>query len=80
MEDILGDVDEEVLKQYKCAETIENGDGTVSGFQIDTSLNPTVSYKVKKDGKEIELACSNLLKWYFSNILSWGYMKMWFIV
>ncbi len=51
----FGDEDENTVEMLKHAETIQSGKGTVTGFEIDTSLNPTVKYIVKKDGKEIEV-------------------------
>ncbi len=51
IEESFGELDENEAEVYRKAETMLNGDYTVSGFQIDISGNPTVTYKVKKDGK-----------------------------
>lgn len=47
--------DKESLEIYKKAETLVNNSGTVKGFKIDTSLNPTVKYEVKQNGKTINI-------------------------
>jgi len=41
------------IEIYKKAETLLSGSGTTTGFRIDTSLNPTVTYTVKRDGTNI---------------------------
>jgi hypothetical protein len=51
----IGEDDSELVEIYKTAETLVSGSGTVSGFSIDTSLNPTVKYTVYKDGKEVAI-------------------------
>ncbi len=51
--DSFGDKDETTVSMYKHAETIQSGKGTVTGFEIDTTLNPTVKYTVEKDGKDV---------------------------
>ena len=40
-------------EMYQKAETLVSGSGTATGFEIDTSLNPTVQYTVLKDGVEV---------------------------
>lgn len=40
---------------HKGAETLLSGSSTVTGFEIDTKMNPTVSISVKRDGKEISV-------------------------
>ena len=53
IEESFGELDENEAEIYRKAETMLNGDYTVSGFQIDISGNPTVTYKVKKDGENM---------------------------
>ena len=53
--DSFGDLDETTVSMYKHAETIQSGKGTVTGFEIDTTLNPTVKYTVEKDGKDVTI-------------------------
>ena len=50
IEEICGEDGEISVDQYKKAETLTNGSLTVSGFSINTELNPTVTYTVKRDG------------------------------
>jgi len=50
----LTDQDSKSVKGiYEMTETMESGAVTVTGFSIDTSLNPTVTYTVKKNGVAI---------------------------
>ena len=49
----VGADDEDDLSVYKKAETLLSGSGTTTGFSIDTSLNPTVTYTVKRDGQKV---------------------------
>ena len=56
VENLVGDDDETTLDIYKHAETMNSGAGTVTGFQVDTSLNPTVTYTIKRDGQAIAVA------------------------
>ncbi len=53
IEAILGEENEIDVSIYEKAETLVSGSGTVTGFTIDTSLNPTVSFKVYKNGVRI---------------------------
>jgi hypothetical protein len=53
LESVLGEEDEITVKMYETAETMNSGAVTAKGFSIDTSLNPTVKYSVKKDGKAV---------------------------
>ena len=49
--EICGDDNEiEMKKLYETAETMESGTVTVTGFTIDKTNNPTVTYTVKKNG------------------------------
>lgn len=53
LEEMLGldnEIDATVCKK---AETLVSGSGTVTGFEIDKSLNPTVQYKVYRNGVPI---------------------------
>ena len=50
VKEICGDDNEIELAMYEASETMESGAVTVNGFKIDTSLNPTVTYTVKKNG------------------------------
>ena len=51
--EIIGDDKDVDIEIYKNAETLLSGSGTVSGFTVNTSLNPTVTYSVKKNGTDI---------------------------
>lgn len=53
IENLYGDYGEETVTLRKRMETMLSGAGTVTGFQIDTSLNPTVTYDIFRDGKKI---------------------------
>lgn len=53
IEEVLGDEDENVIAVYKQAESLVSGSSTFTGFSIDRSKNPTVTYTIKKDGKAI---------------------------
>ena len=55
--DILGDeeYDDTTAEVYKQAETLLSGSYTTAGFRIDTTLNPTVSFAVKRDGDSIAI-------------------------
>ncbi|MCH5256166.1 MAG: hypothetical protein J1D87_02690 [Lachnospiraceae bacterium] len=52
-EEICGEDDEILTEMYKKSQTLTSGSVTVSGFAIDNSLNPTVTYTVKKDGVSV---------------------------
>ena len=45
--------DDATAAVYQKAETLVSGSYTVSGFTVDTSLNPTVTYTIRKNGVEI---------------------------
>lgn len=53
IEATLGEENKIDVSVYEKAETLVSGSGTVTGFTIDTSLNPTVSFKVNKNGVRI---------------------------
>ena len=53
IEESFGELDENEAEVYRMAETMLSGDYTASGFQIDISGNPTVAYKVKRDGVQM---------------------------
>lgn len=53
VEEVMGDADENTVSLYKTAETMLSGACTTTGFTIDKSLNPTVTYRVKRDGVTI---------------------------
>ena len=55
LSDICKDYDDATAEIYRKAETMQTGAYTVSGFSIDTTLNPTVTYKVKRDGTNIAI-------------------------
>ena len=59
LKEYLGDDKEINYEVYQQAETLESGSCTVTGFSIDTSLNPTVKYNVTKDNEEIALPQKN---------------------
>lgn len=51
IQELLSEEDQNTVDIYKHAETLENYTQTLSGFRIDNSLNPTVSYEIKRDGQ-----------------------------
>lgn len=51
--EMLGEADETTVELYQAAETMLSGAGTTTGFQIDTRLNPTVSFEVKRNGTRV---------------------------
>ena len=53
LNNLVGDDDETTLDIYRHAETMTSGAGTVTGFQVDTSLNPTVTYTITRNGQAI---------------------------
>lgn len=59
LEERLGELDEKTAAMYRNAETMLSGAMTVTGFSIDTSLNSTVRYVIKKDGQEIGISKDN---------------------
>lgn len=59
LEEELGDEDEITIELHKSSETLISGSGTTTGFSVDTSLNPTVTYSVKRDGKEIQCSLND---------------------
>lgn len=50
LDEILSDEDPTNLEVYKRAETLIDGSLTTNGFQIDKSLNPTVTVTIKRNG------------------------------
>ena len=55
LSEICKEYDNATAEVYQSAETLQSGSYTVSGFSIDTSMNPTVTYTVKKDGTNITI-------------------------
>ena len=55
LEEVLGDADDTTVALYKSAETMLSGACTTTGFSIDTSKNPTVTYTVKKNGTTVAI-------------------------
>ena len=55
MEEICSEYDDATSAIYKNAETLLSGAYTVSGFSIDTSLNPNVTYTVAKNGVNVAI-------------------------
>lgn len=53
---LVGDDDEAILDMYRHAETMTSGAGTVTGFQVDTKFNPTVTYTITRNGQAIAVA------------------------
>lgn len=53
--EVCGEDDEIVAEMYKKSQTLTSDSVTVSGFKIDNSLNPTVTYTVKKNGAAISV-------------------------
>ena len=49
----------EYEKLYDLTETLVSGSGTFTGFQVDNSLNPTVSYSIKYNGVTIDRSKDN---------------------
>ncbi len=61
LETILSEYDETVVDVYQRAETMLSGGYTVTGFQIDTSLNPTVSYTIARNGAMYQLPATSVV-------------------
>ena len=59
MDQILEDYDDVTASIYRQAETMLTEAYTVSGFSIDTSLNPTVTYTVQRNDKNIAVPSSH---------------------
>ena len=55
MDQILEDYDDVTASVYRRAETMLSGSYTVSGFSIDTSSNPTVTYSVLKNETSVAI-------------------------
>ena len=51
--EIVASYDQATAVVYQHAETMLSGGYTVNGFTIDTALNPTVSFSVKRNGQAI---------------------------
>lgn len=54
-DEIFGEYDENTTEIYHSAETLVGGDYTVTGFSIDTKLNPTVKFSVEKNGEPVKI-------------------------
>ncbi len=53
IEELFGEDKNVDLQKYKTSESMDSGAVTVTGFTIDTKLNPTVKYEVKRNGVQI---------------------------
>ena len=53
IDEMFGDEDEDVVEVYKKAESMLSGSTTVTGFQVDTGENKTVTYEISKNGNKI---------------------------
>ncbi|MBR7000327.1 MAG: hypothetical protein IKI01_06880 [Lachnospiraceae bacterium] len=51
LQEILSEEDQNTIDIYKKSETLADYTQTLTGFKIDTSLNPTVQFEVKRDGQ-----------------------------
>lgn len=51
--DVIESYDKATAAVYQHAETMLSGSYTVSGFSVDTTLNPTVAFTVKRNGQTI---------------------------
>lgn len=51
----IGEDKEYRMEIYKSAQSLKNGSCSVSGFEVDTTKNPTVTYTVKHDGNNIAI-------------------------
>lgn len=51
--EIVASYDQATAAVYQHAETMLSGGYTVNGFTIDTALNPTVSFSVKRNGQAV---------------------------
>ena len=56
LKETLGLDNETDVEVYKKAETLVSGSGTVTGFSVDTSLNPTVKYSITRNGTAVSKA------------------------
>ena len=59
LKETLGLDNEADVEVYKKAETLVSGSGTVTGFSIDTSLNPTVKYSITRNGVAVSKTRDN---------------------
>ena len=59
LKETLGLDNEIDVEVYKKAETLISGSGTVAGFSIDTSLNPTVKYTITRNGASVSKSRNN---------------------
>ena len=55
IKEAIGEDNADWLELYKNAESLVSGSGTVTGFSVDTKGNPTVTYSVKRNGKDIAI-------------------------
>jgi len=55
IEEIVGEDNVDLLEVYKSSESLVSGSGTVTGFSVDTSQNPTVTYTVKRNGCDVAI-------------------------
>lgn len=55
----IGEDNADWLEVYKNAESLVSGSGTVTGFSVDTKGNPTVTYSVKRNGKDIAIPANH---------------------
>ena len=53
IQEVLSEEDQNTVEIYKRAETLEDYTQTLSGFRVDNSLNPTVTYEIKRDGQSL---------------------------
>ena len=58
LEQMLGDADETTVQMLKTAESMLSGACTTTGFSIDTTLNPTVTVSVKRNGSPVTIPAS----------------------
>ena len=61
LEEICEGYDDATAQIYQQAETLKSGDYTVSGFRIDNSLNPTVTYTITRNGEKFIIPSSNVI-------------------
>lgn len=58
-DEVFENEENDTVNMCQNAETLTSGSETVTGFEIDTSLNPNISYTIYKEGKQIAASSDN---------------------
>lgn len=59
IDELYQDEDENTVEAYRQAETLTSGSETVTGFELDTDLNPTATYEIFRNGKQVAVSSDN---------------------